>query len=466
MKSIRIKKDNQKIHFYDSFGRFQYLKVIYNMFMLTIFTTIYQFAYLVVNKVILIKFSKDMLQNILYNYINFQYSFYSNFFNYPFLTQKIQLYILPFYIIVAYITLSIYMYLKSLKVQKLNKLGLEDYKITKYKKVELVELKSKKYEEFDFDYVSKLKNDIIQIFQFPQDINVLVLRHKKDKIRIEIEKQFAPVLNLDITKLQKNKFYLGQKIVNNRVFTDDYLDFSQLLHTAILGTSGGGKSVFLNHLIINIFFNFELLKEFIFIDFKGGIEAQTYLNVAQKLGLDNIKTCDNNIQKLHQILTDIYNINQKRMDILKQNNQKKWKDEFIYLIFDEFAQIFQYAPKNKDEKKLLDESISIIENLFATARSQNIRIIYSTQSYVKEASGITNAIKVNTGAKFMFNTKAVTSISSVVNSDVLDEYQLNPKLLKKGECLALDIEDVAPHRFKSPYSDNLQSILVDILQHK
>ena len=124
---------------------------------------------------------------------------------------------------------------------------------------------------------------------------------------------------------------------------------------------------------------------------------------------------------MHTILTDIYNINQTRMRILKEKNLKKWTNEYIFLIFDEFAQIFQYNSKNKDEKKLLDDCINIIENLFATARSQNIRIIYSTQSYVKEASGLSNAIKVNTAAKFMFNTKAVTSISSVVSSDILEE---------------------------------------------
>ena len=86
--------------------------------------------------------------------------------------------------------------------------------------------------------------------------NIIISRFKKDKIRIQTEKQFPKILNFDITKLQKNRFYLGHKIINNSKFEDDYLDFDQLLHTAILGTSGGGKSVFLNHLIINIFYNF------------------------------------------------------------------------------------------------------------------------------------------------------------------------------------------------------------------
>jgi hypothetical protein len=466
VKSIRIRKENEKIYFYDFYGKFQYAKVLYTLFMLTIFSTIYQFAYLVLNGIITLKFSKNMLHNLWEHYIFVQQNFYNNFFTYDFFSQKIQLYILPFYLIFGYIILSIYMYFKSQKVQKLNKLGLEDYKITKCKNAKMLELKSRKYEEFDFEYVAKMKDDIIQIFQFSTNINVLITRYRKDRIRIQTEKQFAKILNFDMQKLQKNKFYLGQKIINNAKFEDDYLDFSQLLHTAILGTSGGGKSVFLNHLIINIFYNFELLKEFYFIDFKGGIEAQTYVNIAQKLNLKNVITCDNNIQKLHKILTDIYNINQDRMKILKEKNLKKWTNEYIFLVFDEFAQIFQFNSKNKDEKKLLDDCINIIENLFATARSQNIRIIYSTQSYVKEASGVSNAIKVNTSAKFMFNTKAITSISSVVSADILDEYQLNPKLLKKGEALILDVEDVEPHRFKSPYTENLQDILINILQQR
>jgi len=466
MKSIRLEKEKEKVFFYDVYGKFQYSKVIYNLFMIFVFGNFYQFLFLIYYHKIELKFELDFISYYYNYYLYTQANFYNNFLNYNFFTKDIQLYISPFYIFFGYFFISIYMYFRALKVQKLNKLGLEDYRITKFKKGKILEIKSKKYEEFDFDYVAKMKDDIIQIFQFSTNNNIIISRFKKDKIRIEIEKQFPKILNFDMQKLQKNKFYLGQKIINNAKFEDDYLDFDQLLHTAILGTSGGGKSVFLNHLIINIFYNFELLEEFYFIDFKGGIEAQTYVNIAQKFNLDNVITCDNNIQKLHKILTDIYNINQSRMKILKEKNLKKWQDEYIFLVFDEFAQIFLFNPKNKEEKTILEECKNMIESLFATARSQNIRIIYSTQSYVKEASGVSNAIKVNTGIKFMFNTRATTSISSVVGNDILQDYQLDPKLLKKGEALILDTENVDPHRFKSPYCDNLQDILMDILNKK
>ena len=52
--------------------------------------------------------------------------------------------------------------------------------------------------------------------------------------------------------------------------------------------------------------------------------------------------------------------------ILKEKNLKKWQDEYIFLVFDEFAQIFQYNSKNKDEKKLranIDNAINSLVKL-------------------------------------------------------------------------------------------------------
>jgi DNA segregation ATPase FtsK/SpoIIIE-like protein len=39
---------------------------------------------------------------------------------------------------------------------------------------------------------------------------------------------------------------------------------------ALLGTSGGGKSNTLNHILFSIFYNFETVYELNFIDFKVG----------------------------------------------------------------------------------------------------------------------------------------------------------------------------------------------------
>ena len=52
---------------------------------------------------------------------------------------------------------------------------------------------------------------------------------------------------------------------------------------ALLGTSGGGKSNTLNHILFSIFYNFETVFELNFIDFKGGVEAQPYQKLEEKI---------------------------------------------------------------------------------------------------------------------------------------------------------------------------------------
>jgi hypothetical protein len=459
MKSIFLKKDRQNpLKLYDEFGRFKYHIVVSNLIELFFISIVYQLIFLIYHGKLTVKIAQ--LENLIVDYINIQKFFYSNIINFDFFTHTMQLFLLPIYVTCLYLIYALYQFQKSTLARKLNKLGLEDYKVIKKNKEEIV-LRSKKYEEIDIDDVINEKDNIKQLFKIKKEI--LITRYKTDCIKIEVEKELPKLINFDSSKFEKNKIHLGIKLVDNKKFIDSYLDFDSLLHTAILGSTGQGKSVFLNYLILNIFYNIHLLHMFYFIDFKGGIEAKIY----KRLNKDNVITCGNDLKKLYEILKDIYSTNEKRMKILESSNLKKWKGEYIFLVFDEFAQILMYTPKNQEEKEILKDINFILNNLFSTGRSQNIRIIYSTQSFVKEASNIPNVIKVNTTVKFMFRTTASTSISSVIIKEDLDELQLNPKLLNKGESLIIDAEDVDTYKFKTVFvEDNKLNEILSLVMNE
>ena len=84
---------------------------------------------------------------------------------------------------------------------------------------------------------------------------------------------------------------------------------------ALLGTSGGGKSNTLNHILFSIFYNFETVFELNFIDFKGGVEAQPYQKLEEKYKTGKIFTYADNRLEVYKKLV--------RLDIIV-GTQRIW----------------------------------------------------------------------------------------------------------------------------------------------
>jgi energy-coupling factor transporter ATP-binding protein EcfA2 len=461
MKNEIIQKTKKSYHFFDSLGNFKYHNIIKNL----LFVNTILFIIWYINSNLIFDITQinnfDYYINIVNIYINDLKYFLHNMRINTLLNKQISIYyytvVAPFIFTLIYISYSLLMYRKSTYQKRLAKVGLEAYQYNNFYSffTKSIIIEPKRNEEMDINYIKNNIEELAQVWKLDISKDIKIEPFKHDKVKISVMKDLPDVVSFDVTKLKKDYFYLGTHFNNKNKLSEFYLPFNSFLHTAILGTSGGGKSTFLNILISNIFYNYKKLDKFYFIDFKGGIASKPYLNIARKYDIEDdiIITCDNDFKKLHSILTDITQINHNRMEYLKTNDHEKWTDEYIFLVFDEFAQILMYDTVEKEDKELLKQIISMINSLFSTGRSQNIRIIYSTQSYVKEASGVNNTIKTNTSTKFLFNTTQSTSISSIVSTEDLEEIGVSPKKLLTGEALILDNEYVNSQKFKSSYID-------------
>jgi hypothetical protein len=190
--------------------------------------------------------------------------------------------------------------------------------------------------------------------------NVKFERYQETSIKVIFIDNFPELKDLKGLSpknyLLKNKIFLGFGIntdpKSKEKFQAKYLDMDSLpVGIANLGSAGGGKSNTMNQWLYSIFFNFNRIQNFYFIDFKGGIEAEPINDLEKKFKTNKIEVLDDNRLRLYEILKQLNLINKARMLYLKTNKLKKFSDNYIYIIFDELAEVLDYDPKEKQERQ-------------------------------------------------------------------------------------------------------------------
>ena len=242
--------------------------------------------------------------------------------------------------------------------------------------------------------------------------------------------------------MKKDFLFLGFEGGFKEKRVSKYVKFSDLPHSfALLGTSGGGKSNTLNHILFSVFYNFHNIQELNFIDFKGGVESQPYENLEKKYKTGKIFTYTDNRVELYKKLVRLDIINKSRQKLLKKYNKKKLTSHYIYVFFDEIAEILDYKTNTKEEKFIQDKTKEIIESLFRTSRSSGFKLFYATQIFTSVGSGISNSIKNNTIFRILHKTESDEGIHSVIDKEPLEERGLNPKEFGVGEMVIKNESD-------------------------
>jgi len=431
MKTKSLKKEKKINHFYNDFGIYNFKNIFNVSIRFILFILTYQFLFLIYQRVITLEYLFENYKNILKIYISKLYEIYLSILYANIDDETVHIFLLPTYIFILYIFIAIYMYLISRKQLKLSSLSLENYKLKRRKNIFYLILKHG--EEIEFDYFKNIKCDFQQVFNIKNEI--YISRYKTKDIKVELKKKF-PISSFEYKnlyeKLRPNKLYFGFVRFQNKI-VDNYIDIDNFQRVSITGTSGSGKSSLINLILCNLLFNIDKIEQIVFCDFKGAMEAEPLLKVAEKYNL-NITTCSD-LKSLHTLMQIISQINDERMEYNRINNLKKYNANAIYIIYDEFAQIGLYNAITKEEKEMHKSVMSLYSRLHATGRSQKIYNITITQSFLQNSSGIPSDVKTNLDTNIMLRTNNNQSIQSIFNADELEEAELNPKSLHTGEFI-------------------------------
>ncbi len=376
------------------------------------------------------------------------YSFYTQFDKMKLSDEFIFIHSLALlFTILVMIVFNIYIYKKSKVQKRLSSVGLSNYYL-KSKKNNIYIFKLRLGEVMEYDKFLKSFENIKQTFS---KSNVKFERYNETEIKVIFIENFPTIKDLKGLSpkdyLLPNKIFLGFGINTNPKSKDKfeakYLDMDNIpVGIANLGSAGGGKSNTMNQWLYSIFYNFNRIQKFYFIDFKGGIESEPINDLEKKHKTGKIEILDDNRLRLYQILKQLNIINKARMLYLKTNKLKKFVDNYIYVIFDELAEILDYEPKEKSEKQIQNEISAIIESLLRTGRSQGIKIFYSTQSFLSTSSGLTSGMKNNTKLRVLHQTKNKMAIGNVIPMEELEENGYDPYNYNMGRNLVISDEEM------------------------
>ena len=253
---------------------------------------------------------------------------------------------------------------------------------------------------------------------------------------------------------------LGETIEGNSLV----YDLAQMPHLLIGGTTGSGKSVTLNAMLLGLLMrNSPRSLRLILIDPKG-IELTPYRDLPHLLtppvtDMDTVERIlmwainemeyryklmnaleVRNLQEYNQKLEEIKkikDISSLENEFLKENGltlESLDYLEFISLVVDEYADMIMVLGKKVEE---------LITRLAQKARASGIHIILATQR--PTADVVTGLIKANIPSRLALSVASRIDSMTIINQNGAES------LLGKGDMLFLPVGSSSPHRIVAPY---------------
>jgi len=210
---------------------------------------------------------------------------------------------------------------------------------------------------------------------------------------------------------------LGKDIAGHAIVAD----LDEMPHLLIAGTTGSGKTVCVNSLILSLLFkNSPNDLKFVMIDPKM-VELRPFSEIPHML-------CPvvTDAKKASVALNWVVNEMEERYQLLakagarniESYNEKQEKIPYIIVVIDEFADLMTVAA---------DQIENAVTRLAQLSRAVGIHLILATQR--PSVNVITGVIKANLPARISFKVASKVDSRTVLDSNGAD------KLLGKGDCL-------------------------------
>ena len=236
------------------------------------------------------------------------------------------------------------------------------------------------------------------------------------------------------------------------------VDLTKMPHLLIAGTTGSGKSVFLNSVILSILYHMTPAEcELIIVDPKR-VDMASYKNIPYLRcpivtetsdALEVFSSLINEMEHRYELLAEA---NVRNIESYNSNLPNKIKGSLPYIvtIVDEMSDLMT------SKKETSNELESMIIRIAQKARAAGIHLILATQRPVKEV--VTGLIKANMPSRIAFQ------VASRIDSQVILDRCGAEKLIGRGDMLMTYPGVSEPERFHGAWvSDKEISAVTDFI---
>jgi len=250
-----------------------------------------------------------------------------------------------------------------------------------------------------------------------------VQRYKKKSIALVISK-IPKFLKFDKEKLQENKIYIGI----DKELQDFYLNIDDMTHLIAVAESGAGKSVFVQSLLLSLFYNHREVEHYYLVDAKQ-TEFGRYRKLNKVTYVDKEEDILNTFRTLQTIMYERYST--MKRDNLEDGNTI-YQGKYIFMVMDEFGTLGTIS-----DTKIKKEIEKILIDLAQKSRASKIRLIFIGQKATTE--NISSNVLANLQSRAIMKTLDSDNIQKMSgNKDELDELGVNPKTFCRGRMFFKD----------------------------
>ncbi len=303
--------------------------------------------------------------------------------------------------------------------------------------------------------------------------NDIALALAVPSVRFEAPVPGKSVIGVEIPRSKPVKVYL-REILESDVFTESkhpltfalgkdlignikIANLSEILHLLIAGTTGSGKSMFINSLIISLLYkNTPETLNLLMIDPKR-VELSIYNKLVGRYLRHPVVT---EPKKAVFALRWAVGEMERRYEIFERNevrNIEEYKNlndkenlPYIVIIIDELNDLMMTSPKEVED---------LICRLAQKARAAGIHLVVATQR--PSVDVITGLIKANIPSRIAF------AVSSQIDSRIILDDSGAEKLIGRGDMLYHPITSSHPIRLQAPYVDekDIKNVVNYILEN-
>ncbi len=246
----------------------------------------------------------------------------------------------------------------------------------------------------------------------------------------------------------KNDYYASLKVAMGLDVSGNphWVDLGGLPHLLIAGSTGSGKTIFVNNLIMSLIFNNspEALK-LILIDPKR-VELTLYNNIPHLLtpvivenekAVGVLKWAVGEMERRYIVLAEVgsRDIESYNKKMIESKNEESEPLPYIVVVIDELADLMATFPKEVE---------AVIVRLAQMSRAVGIHLVISTQR--PSVNVITGLIKANITARIAFR------VASLIDSRTILDHSGAEKLLGRGDMLYLATGTAKPKRLQGCFA--------------